>query len=162
MTFERTSLAAPVVACTTGMKTPSTSTVTSTVAMAANDGTALRVSARTASRVKKAMCFTVAAPQSSPDDAAGDGVGVLGAGHVHSRRLEPQPRLELAGGLVLEALVIPQARVARGGIVGRVAAHLLVADDAAAGELDHAARMRSTIALSCVATTTVVPVRLIR
>ena len=42
-----------MVACTTGMKTPSTSTVTSTVAIAANDGTALRVSARTASWKKK-------------------------------------------------------------------------------------------------------------
>ena len=35
------------------MKTPSTSIVTSTVAIAANDGTALRDSARVASRKKK-------------------------------------------------------------------------------------------------------------
>jgi hypothetical protein len=52
MIFERTSFAAPVVACTIGMKTPSSRTVTSTVASAANDGTALRLSARSASRKK--------------------------------------------------------------------------------------------------------------
>jgi hypothetical protein len=49
----RTSLAAPVVACTTGMKTPSTSTVTRTEAIAAKLGTALRDMERNASRRKK-------------------------------------------------------------------------------------------------------------
>ena len=43
ITRPRTSLAAPVVACTTGMNTPSSITVTSTVAIAANEGTALRL-----------------------------------------------------------------------------------------------------------------------
>src|SRR4051812_5586368 len=51
-TLSRTSLAAPVVAWTIGMKTPSTSIVTSTDAIAANDGTALRRSERLASRRK--------------------------------------------------------------------------------------------------------------
>ncbi len=37
-----TSLAAPLAACTIGMNTPSTSSVTSTVAIAANDGIGLR------------------------------------------------------------------------------------------------------------------------
>ena len=41
-TRERMSLAAPFVACTTGMNTPSTSVVTSTEASAAKLGTALR------------------------------------------------------------------------------------------------------------------------
>src|SRR4051794_40600448 len=51
-TLSRTSLAAPVVAWTIGMKTPSTSIVTRTDAIAANDGTALRRSERLASRRK--------------------------------------------------------------------------------------------------------------
>ena len=51
-TLPRTSLAAPVVAWTIGMKTPSTSIVTSTDAIAANGGTALRRSERVASRRK--------------------------------------------------------------------------------------------------------------
>jgi hypothetical protein len=58
ITRPRTSLAAPVVACTTGMKTPSSSTVTSTVAIAANDGAALRRSARSASRMKNPSLTT--------------------------------------------------------------------------------------------------------
>ena len=44
---------APVVACTTGMKTPSTSSVTSTDAAAAKDGIALRLIERSDSRMKK-------------------------------------------------------------------------------------------------------------
>src|SRR4051812_20923994 len=52
-TFERTSLAAPVVACTTGMKTPSTSSVTSTEAIAAKLGIALRRIERSDSCRKK-------------------------------------------------------------------------------------------------------------
>ena len=47
-----------MVACTTGMKTPRMSTVTSTVAIAANDGTALRLSARSASRRKKPILMS--------------------------------------------------------------------------------------------------------
>jgi hypothetical protein len=54
-TRPRTSFAAPVVACTTGMNMPSTSTVTSTDAIAANDGTALRDIDRVASRRKNPM-----------------------------------------------------------------------------------------------------------
>ena len=47
-------MAAPVVAWTTGMKTPRTSTVTSTEAMAAKDGIAFREIERNASLTKKA------------------------------------------------------------------------------------------------------------
>ena len=47
------SFAAPVVAWTIGMKTPRTSTVTSTLAIAAKLGTALRPTDRSASRRKK-------------------------------------------------------------------------------------------------------------
>ena len=112
-------MAAPVVACTTGMKTPSTSTVTSTVAIAANDGTALRDSERIASRKKK------------PE--------------AHQASAAPQPDLHLARGRLAQ-----------------VAAGALVADDLAVASSMTRRRMRSTIGWSCVATTTVVPVRLMR
>src|SRR5437763_15149955 len=49
----RTLLAVPVVACTTGMDTPSTRAVRRTVSMAARLGAALRRSARSASVRKK-------------------------------------------------------------------------------------------------------------
>src|SRR5688572_3989759 len=52
-TRSRTSLAVPVVACTTGMKTPSTSAVSTIVISAARLGAALRLSARNASFRKK-------------------------------------------------------------------------------------------------------------
>ena len=49
----RTSFAVPVVACTTGMNTPSTSAVIRIVSMAARLGAAERERARNASRRKK-------------------------------------------------------------------------------------------------------------
>ena len=52
-TRPRTSLAVPVVACTTGMKTPSTSAVIRIVSIAAKLGAALRRRARNASLKKK-------------------------------------------------------------------------------------------------------------
>jgi 5,10-methylenetetrahydrofolate reductase len=53
MTRPRTLLAAPFVACTIGMNTPSTSIVTRTVASAAKLGAALRRIERIDSRRKK-------------------------------------------------------------------------------------------------------------
>jgi hypothetical protein len=52
-TRARTSFAVPVVAWTIGMKTPSTSAVSSTQTVAARLGAALRDSARSASLAKK-------------------------------------------------------------------------------------------------------------
>src|SRR3954454_20993731 len=63
MTFERTSFAAPVVACTTGMKTPRTSSVTSTLAAAANDGIGLRRIERSDSRTKNPRPMTLVLEQ---------------------------------------------------------------------------------------------------
>ncbi len=62
------SLAAPLVACTTGMNTPSTSVVTSTEASAAKLGTALRRIDRVASFKKNAgfMYFRAERSPSSP------------------------------------------------------------------------------------------------
>jgi hypothetical protein len=47
----------PVVACTIGMKTPSTSAVSSTVSSAASAGAELRESPRSASLTKKPSCI---------------------------------------------------------------------------------------------------------
>jgi hypothetical protein len=49
----RTSFAVPVVACTIGMNTPSTTAVSSTVSRAASAGAELRLSPRKASLRKK-------------------------------------------------------------------------------------------------------------
>ena len=54
----------------------------------------------------------------------------------------------------------PDGELGRGLVRGRP--RQLVTDDAALAQLDHAPRILSTISLSCVATITVVPVRLIR
>src|SRR3954447_12923654 len=104
MTLLRTSLAAPVVACTTGRKTPRTSTVTSTVAIAAKLGIALRLRARSASRKKK--------------------IGLNPVRSACGRRTHAWTRGPCRR---------PPARRGGGG------ARLLVADDLAVGQLDHAA-----------------------
>ena len=90
----RTSLAAPVVAWTTGMKTPSTSTVTSTEAMAAKLGTALRDIERSASRRKKPIAHQSrnASSNSSPGSRTrwGSGAG--------SRRSAPNSAVDMSRG----------------------------------------------------------------
>src|SRR3954452_9307758 len=90
------------------MKTPSTSTVTSTVAMAAKLGTGLRRSERSASRRKKPGRIS-----GSPDGS------LLGAAHA---------RGELAGGLL--ARVAPGRLVADDAPAGQL-------DDAPAHPVDH-------------------------
>src|ERR1700683_2687889 len=110
-TRERMSLAAPLVACTTGMNTPSTSVVTSTEASAAKLGTALRRIDLVASFKKKAGFMT---PQSRTR------TGVL----TSSRAGFPfQSVAQLASVLIGRA----------------VQARSLVADDPPATQFDHAA-----------------------
>src|ERR687888_2093920 len=117
----RTSLAAPVVACTIGMKTPSTRTVTSTEASAAKLGTALRESERRASRRKKPIRIL--------------GLGVL----VGEDGVEEVRRLGLGGAHGLGGRLAQQrAELGRREVAPRVAAGQPVADDAAALELDDA------------------------
>src|SRR5947208_2979494 len=110
-TLERTSLAAPVVACTTGMNTPRTSSVTSTLAIAAKLGIALRRIERSDSRAKKASPISESARASVVESDVAD----VRAGSL----LQEGP--ELGGGLrCVEA--------------GRLVAH-----DASAAQLDHPA-----------------------
>src|SRR3954451_16322576 len=90
MTFERTSLAAPVVACTTGMKTPRTSSVTSTLAAAANDGIALRRIERSDSRTKNPRPMTRLVPQERAELA-----GVLRAVQAGGLVAHDPPLLQL-------------------------------------------------------------------
>src|SRR4051812_25725398 len=75
MTLLRTSLAAPVVACTTGRKTPRTSTVTSTLAIAAKRGIALRLR-HAAPRGRRRPVSTLRAPHAHGELARGLAGGV--------------------------------------------------------------------------------------
>src|SRR3954451_19668394 len=101
------------------MNIPRTSTVTSTDAIAANDGTALRPIERIASlRKNPSRMGLVLRRERVVEDVVGPGADALGLG----RRLA-QERVELG----------------RGEVARRVLAAELVADDLAAAELDHAA-----------------------
>src|SRR6476646_2294782 len=117
-TLPRIELAVPVVAWTTGMNTPSTSAVMSTVITAAALGAALRVSERKASLMK---------------NAARTFPFLVGMTLDADPQLAAQTHCELAGGLVM--------RVHAGELVAHEAP-LVQLDDAPAHLVDHLAVVR--------------------